>query len=125
MDWRRPPQIPGDWTYAMENGQGVARFSGLLALRCDRAGASVVVERSGAAAGPVPVTIRTSTVTVTRTANPVAGSPPVLSLRFATSDPALDAMAFSRGRFAVDVPGLPELYVPSWSEVGRVVENCR
>lgn len=124
-DWRRAPQTPGDWTYSTENGQGVARFSGLLALRCDRAGGSVVLERSGASAGPVPVTIRTSSVSVNRTATPLASNPSVLAVRFPANDPALDAMAFSRGRFAVDVPGLAELYLPSWSEVGRVVENCR
>ena len=37
----------------------------------------------------------------------------------------LDAMAFSRGRFAIDVNGLPSLYLPAWPEVGRVIEDCR
>jgi hypothetical protein len=34
-------------------------------------------------------------------------------------------MAFSRGRFAIETAGLPTLYVPSWPEVSRVVEDCR
>jgi hypothetical protein len=34
-------------------------------------------------------------------------------------------MAYSRGRFAVEINGLPTLYLPSWAEVGRVIEDCR
>jgi len=41
------------------------------------------------------------------------------------SDPLLDAMAFSRGRFAVQVTGAQALYIPSWTEVSRVIEDCR
>lgn len=44
---------------------------------------------------------------------------------FAARDPLLDAMAFSRGRFAIQSDGLPTLYVPSWPEIGRVLEDCR
>ena len=40
-------------------------------------------------------------------------------------DPLLDAMAFSKGRFALEVAGLPTLYVPSYPEVTRVIEDCR
>jgi hypothetical protein len=40
-------------------------------------------------------------------------------------DPLLDAMAFSKGRFAIETPGLPTLYIPSWPEVTRVIEDCR
>jgi hypothetical protein len=34
-------------------------------------------------------------------------------------------MAFSRGRFVVEIEGLRWAVLPSWSEVGRVVEDCR
>jgi len=37
----------------------------------------------------------------------------------------LDAMAFSRGRFATAASGAPMLTVPSAPEVTRVVEDCR
>ena len=43
----------------------------------------------------------------------------------AASDPLLDAIAFSRGRFAVDVPGTAPVYVPAYPEITRVVEDCR
>jgi hypothetical protein len=40
-------------------------------------------------------------------------------------DPLLDAMAFSKGRFAVEVTGGAPLYVPAYPEVTRVIEDCR
>jgi hypothetical protein len=40
-------------------------------------------------------------------------------------DPLLDAMAFSKGRFAVESAGLATLYVPPYPEVTRVIEDCR
>jgi hypothetical protein len=43
----------------------------------------------------------------------------------AATDPLLDAIAFSRGRFAVEAPGLPTLILPTWPEPARVVEECR
>jgi hypothetical protein len=41
------------------------------------------------------------------------------------SDALLDAMAFSRGRFAVSMPGSPSLVLPVGAEVDHVVEDCR
>ena len=54
-------------------------------------------------------------------ADPVAGASVALAVR----DPLLDAMAFSRGRFMLEVAGFPALYLPAWAEVGRVIEDCR
>ena len=45
--------------------------------------------------------------------------------RLATSDPLLEQMAFSRGRFLVTVEGGPSLVVPAWPEFARVIEDCR
>jgi hypothetical protein len=39
--------------------------------------------------------------------------------------PLLDAMVFSRGRFAISMPGSPALVVPAGTEVAHVVEDCR
>lgn len=41
------------------------------------------------------------------------------------NDPILDAMAFSKGRFAIETAGQQTLYLPSWPEVTRVIEDCR
>jgi hypothetical protein len=40
-------------------------------------------------------------------------------------DPLLDAIALSKGRFAVEVEGETTLYLPTWAEVSRLVEDCR
>ena len=123
VNWRDAPITPGDWHWSLVRGQSTARFgNGELELRCDRAAAQVTILRSGVAQGPVPVSILTSTATRAFTGAP-AGNAVVVSL--AARDGLLDAMVFSRGRFAVEVAGLPTLYVPSWAEVSRVVEDCR
>ena len=130
-DWRDAPATPGDWTWSMEAGRSTARFAGgQLAFVCDRARGGVLLYRQGAASSPpgsnVAVTISTQTVI-----RPVAGSPasfggaPAIAVNFAAGDSLLDAMAFSRGRFAVQMAGLPTLYVPSWPEISRVIEDCR
>ena len=124
-NWRQAPQTPGDWAYAATGTQSEARFAGgKLVLRCDRAAATVTIALPATATGPVPVTIRTSALLRTLSASPVAGSP-VLAAAIPAADPLLDAMAFSKGRFAVETPGLEALYVPSWTEVSRVIQDCR
>jgi hypothetical protein len=124
-NWRDAPQTPGDWSYADGLATYGAPGAALLSLRCDRAGGAVDMVRSGAGAVPGPVMIRTET-----TERPVDGTaqrsdPASTLLRFNPGDPLLDAMAFSSGRFAVEVGGLPPLYVPSWPEVMRVIDDCR
>lgn len=126
VDWRDAPITPGDWRWSMEGGQSVARFGGgALVLRCDSPRRVVVLQRAGAAQRPVPMTILTTSGEHRLSATPQQGSPPLLSTNISASDRLLDALAFSRGRFAVETAGLPTLYVPSWPEIGRVVEDCR
>lgn len=80
----------------------------------------------GNAATPVPATIMTSSKTTPLSAIPVTGtSRPNVAIELPARSPTLDEMAFSRGRFAVDVNGLPTLVFPAWAEVGRVIEDCR
>ncbi len=123
VDWREAQITPGDWQWGIEDGKSVARFAGgQLTLRCDLPGSTVTMLRSGAFSGRIPVTILTQHSTRTLTGS---GDPGAISVTFPARDPVLDAMAFSRGRFAVEVSGLPTLYVPSWPEVSRVIEDCR
>ncbi len=49
----------------------------------------------------------------------------MLAATLPAADPLLAAMAFSKGRFAVETQGLATLYIPSWPEVTRVIEDCR
>jgi hypothetical protein len=116
----------------MEGGRSVARFGNdMLVLSCNRDAGAVTLIRQGADAvavesgGQVPMTIQTATVSRTLSGNTEPGPPPVIALALPARDGLLDAMAFSRGRFAVETAGLPTLYVPSWTEVSRVIEDCR
>lgn len=125
-NWMDAPQTPGDWYYEA----GAARFAppqseALLVLRCDRVARTVDVVRTGSPPAATQMTIRTETMERGVSAAPVGGPLPTLVARIPARDPLLDAMAFSKGRFAVEAPGLATLYVPSYPEVTRVIEDCR
>ncbi len=125
-DWRDMPITPGNWRWQMEGSRSVARFGNdVLVLSCNREAGAVTLIRPGLAQGSVPLTILASSGNRTVTAQAVAGPPPVIALTLPARDSLLDAMAFSRGRFAIETAGLPTLYVPSWPEVSRVIEDCR
>jgi len=124
--WQDVPITPGNWSWGMEGGQSVARFAGgALVLRCDRTAGTITLQRAGAAAGSEPLTVTTTSGVRTLAATPQPGPVPALAVTLPARDPAIDAMAFSRGRFVVEAPGLEPLYVPSWPEVSRVSEDCR
>jgi hypothetical protein len=84
------------------------------------------IGRTSASTVSQPMTIRTESATRPFSANPAQGSVEhLVATNLSASDPFLDAMAFSRGRFAVEVSGEPTLYLPSWPELTRVIEDCR
>lgn len=121
IDWREARVTPGNWVWSNAGGRSVARFAdGLFTMRCDQS--AVVLARRGSGEGQVPVSISTSAMTRTLSGTGSAGE---IVLSLSARDPLLDAMAFSRGHFAVEVAGLAPLYMPSWPEVSRVIEDCR
>ena len=123
QDWREAEITPGDWHWAIEGGKSVATFAdGLLKLRCDQRGAALSILRRGSAEGRVPMTVVTQYGARALDGAAIDGS---IGVALPARDPLFDQMAFSRGRFAVEVSGLPTLYVPSWPEVSRVIEDCR
>lgn len=123
LDWRDAPLTPGDWAWSSEAGQSTARFAGgLLVLRCDRGAGTITLSRSIAAARPEPMTVTATAGMRTLTAVPQGGA---LTVTLPARDPVWDAMAFSRGRFALETAGAAPLIVPSWPEVGRVAQDCR
>ena len=128
-DWRDAPQTPGDWSYAATASGSAASFSSggstVFALICDPVQRRITVSRAGQATAALPMTLRTTSTDRTFNATPAPGTLPTLAAVFSANDPLLDALAYSRGRFAVEVNGLPTLYLPAWSEVGRVTEDCR
>ena len=110
----------------MEGSRSVARFGNdALVLSCNREAAAVTLIRPGAGEDQVPMTVQTSTLSRTLSAAAQPGPPPMIALTLQARDSLLDAMAFSRGRFAIETAGLPTLYAPSWPEVSRVIEDCR
>lgn len=131
-NWMDAPQTPGDWTYVAEPQETLAVFGtsrtpeGVeLIMACNRATRRVSIGRKGTGAGQVEMLVRTETADRILTASPVQSQAPLLVAELAASDPLLDAIAFSKGRFAVDVAGTAPIYVPAWPEITRVVEDCR
>lgn len=128
-DWRDIPLTPGDWHYRQEAGGSSALFGpdngeASFIIRCDKGQRRIVLSHPGATSGNA-MTIRTS---FGERAFPVSvrtAPSPSVDTTLAPSDPFLDSMAFSRGRFTVAVPGTPMLVIPSWAEPSRVIEDCR
>jgi hypothetical protein len=135
-DWRDVPLPPGDWTWSKHAGGSVARYGAVdqpsvAILRCDHSAKTVQValpaeHPADQDAAPRRAVITTSTSSGTATAAPVIIDGQMMwSVTLPASDHVLDAMAFSRGRFRIAITGLAPQVLPSWAEVGRVVEDCR
>lgn len=129
-NWLDAPQTPGDWSLQLGSGFTVAAFGEAageprFALRCNLATRQVDFVRSGEAAAGATMRIVTETRTATLPAQTVPGPTPAVSASVPGTDRLLDAMALSKGRFAVEVAGSETLYLPSWAEVTRVIEDCR
>ena len=120
-DWRDRPYSPGAWHYADHVATyGPAGAPPLLTIRCDTGRRLVILS----VAGSTPtLTIRTS---YAERDWPAQANPDGHSLvSFAPADPQLDQIAFSRGRFSLSAPNLPEIDIPAWAEPSRVIEDCR
>lgn len=129
-DWRDAPQTPGDWRWGPIAGRSTASFgppgaAPLVTLTCDRANVRVLIARRGAATGAVPMALRSTARLRPLISDPLLGVPGMVTAELGVRDPALDAVAFSRGRFALETAGLATLYLPSWPELSRVIEDCR
>ncbi len=124
--WQDAPQTPGDWHYRAAGREQFADFrspaGGQIAQLACTAARDVSLTVYARAPGATSITIRTEHTD--RALRAVAGETSVSAVA-AASDPLLDAVAFTKGRFAVIVPGGPQLFLPSWPEVIRVIEECR
>jgi len=132
QDWRDVPLTPGDWSWRGTPGQssiaqyGAAGQTALFAVRCDLATRNIVFSRGGIAPTPnAAMSFTTSYGSFAYTGANGGGQPPAIVAQAGARDPHMDQIAFSRGRFLVDVAGQSRLVLPSWPEVSRVIEDCR
>lgn len=132
-NWIDAPRTPGDWSYSssqLSSGRySSAEYaapdgSKLFTVMCSPGG-SVVLQRWVASAGQPALTIRTETGDRTLAAPRDPEGRQMVAAVLRPRDPLLDAMAVTRGRFAVETEGKPTLYLPPWAEVTRVIEDCR
>jgi len=125
------PQTPGTWEYANDRGETLA-FYGVgeayrFIIRCDKSTRRIGLARlaENASASPRVMEISTETTTRNLTAEPITSTGRLVAADLSPRDPLLDAMAITKGRFAVGVEGERTLYLPAWAEVTRVIEDCR
>ena len=125
-NWMDAPVTPGDWRWRAEGGESFAEFVTpggelLVQFNCtaDRDMVLAITNRWPEASG---VQVRTETRAAVLTTSAREGW---VETRLDAADTLLDAIAFSRGRFALEVRGGAALYVPSYPEITRVVEDCR
>ena len=128
-NWMDVPQTPGNWSYSADRRETRAVFgtgnASALIIRCDLGTRQVAIARSGSAAGPVQMRIRTESQDRVLTADPATSASGTLATQLNARDTLLDAIAFSKGRFAVETASTPTIYVPAYPEITRVVEDCR
>lgn len=128
-DWRDWPVTPGNWVYRPAGSRGSSAQFGVagqpaqFAIQCDPSAHRIILSR--AAATGTMMTVRTSAMARTLTTTASSDAAAVQFAVVASDDPLLDAMAFSRGRFIIELSPLSPLVVPAWSEVSRVIEDCR
>ncbi|WP_241241765.1 hypothetical protein [Sphingobium algorifonticola] len=118
----------GAWRYAQNGADSEAAFgqaaaAPLVTVRCERGARRILIVMPGAPAA-AQVTVRTSFGAASWPMQPLSPGGAFGTIRPA-SDPVLDQIAFSRGRFMVQVSGMAPLVLPPWAEVTRVIEDCR
>jgi len=122
-DWQTGPASPGDWRFTPSGGTPTATFRSesmglMISCQQHREIAFAMLGGQGRA-----LVIRTSFGA--RRFPVESGELATMGFSLSVSDPLLDQIAFSRGRFLVTVDGGPSLVVPAWPELARVIEDCR
>ncbi|MGI8704472.1 MAG: hypothetical protein ACR2JJ_01505 [Sphingomicrobium sp.] len=128
IDLEAVQPLSGSWSYQAVQGGSFAAFvdagsTQRFILRCNRVSRTISVIRTG-----VPAAAPTLTIWTTSAARSVPSRFDVtrtLTADLRATDPLLDAIAFSRGRFATAAAGAPLLAVGVSPETVRVIEDCR
>lgn len=121
------PATLGEWRYEAVLGGSAAIFLGqdntaLARLRCERGRKTMYLYLPSSAARSPVAEVRTETEAAALPLR-VSDGPPEATMP--GDFPLLDAMALSKGKFAIGAQGMPPLYLPSHAEVSRVIEDCR
>jgi hypothetical protein len=130
-DWIDWPLAAGDWVYRQDARGSIALFGqpgkdALLTLRCDRQQQRLYLSRiQDGQTGSGRMTIRSSSARKDFPAGSTGSTPAYVAAEIMPKDTILDAMVFTRGRIAIEVPGLSSVAIPVWSEVPKIVEDCR
>ena len=131
-NWMDAPQTPGDWSLRVNQNETLALYGlpetePVFYMRCERPSLRVTLALAGEEPDGDAVAVRVRTETRDRilTFGDAGSELPYLAATLPAQDPLLDAMAISKGRFAVETADYPTLYLPSWPEVTRVIEDCR
>ncbi len=128
--WLDQPQTTGDWSYTDGASLSYATFGqagepARFGIECAKPSRTVRLVRGGTAPSATTMRILTETTNGAIAVMPSPDGRPLISGTVPATDTVLEAMAFTKGRFAIETGGLPTLYVPSWPEVTRVIEDCR
>jgi len=102
---------------------GLAGGAPVAALSCEPGTRTIKLWRTGSASGAIVLVVTATGRNAML--NGVADGSGGAHASLPANDPLLDAVAFSRGRFMLEMPGNPALYLPAWPELTRVIEDCR
>lgn len=130
-NWIDRPVTGGSWRYSAEPDETIAVFSApngrpLAIIRCDRQTRMVGLGRhDNPSTQSVEMLIGTETRRMRLSATQRAPEIGLVAAEIDARNPLLDAIALTRGRFAMALSGQPTLHLPAWAEVTRVIEDCR
>lgn len=131
-NWEDWPATPGDWVIKQDEKGSVALFGmpgtdAQFLIRCISATKRIYLSRAGSLpeGASANMTIRASDAMKAYRVVSNGDATPYVSAETSATDSQLDAIAFSRGRFLVSIPGARDLVIPSWPEFSRVIEDCR
>jgi hypothetical protein len=125
LDWHDAPLNAGAWRWEAGNGVSRARFGTpeqMVAEIACHAGTINILLPHKAAVEPTLFALSTATKSWQATAQAGASG---YSVALDARDRVWDALAFTRGRFALELGGVGMVVLPADPAISRVVEDCR
>lgn len=129
--WTDWPITPGEWVYRQDARGSIALFGDAgqdarVTLRCDAERRRVylsLLDQNASAVGNI--TIRTSSALKQFLAERAGTNSFYIASEIAPNDNILDAAAYTRGRIALESDSGQKIAIPVWSELPRVIDDCR